>query len=234
MSSRHITMGAGLLPPQHPVERTEEVPTPRIGASRLVGALAVASPLLFAAYAAVDPATLPREPAAEFLGAIAESRGQFLTATVLQLLSMMTGLALALAVWAAFSRPGRVLPGLAGATLAVGYLGGTGFVGGKLLAADLVADGALRPGAEEYWTTVQSGPFFDVMSWPLLMAIVGTVLVTALLVRERAAVSWWPAPLFLVGFVLSSGELPDPFNALGVLVQLPAVIAIVRHLGRRA
>ena len=237
MSSRHITMGAGLVPPQHPVERTEPGAPggpARARALLLVGALAVASPLLFTAFAVLDPATLPREPAAEVLGGIAEDRGRYVAATVAQLLSMVTGLALAFSVWAAFSRPGRVLPGLAAASLAVGYLGGAGFVGAKLVAADLVADGRVRPGAEELWTTVQSGPLFDVVSWPLLMAILGTLLVTVLLVRERAAVSWWPAAAFLVGFVLTSGELPAPSVPIGGLVQAAAVVAVARHLRRRA
>lgn len=233
MTQRQISMGAGLLPPQHAVD----VPAPdhdvRRGLRRLLGAIAVSSPVLFATFVALDPGPLPREPASEFLGAIAAAPGQYVLATTVQLAAMVTGLAVAVAVGLAFRSSSRRLSAVAGALMAIGCLGGTGFVGAKLVAADLVADGQPRPGAEEAWTAVQSGPLFDVMSIPLLMAILGTVVVTIVLVRARRDISWWPAALYLVGFVMSSGEFPDLVTFLGALVQVPAVLVIARQLNRR-
>jgi hypothetical protein len=230
MTQRQIPMGAGLLPPHHTVTVPTATPAPRRGARRVLGALAVASPVLFAAFVAIDPGPLPREPAAEFLGAIAASPDRYVLATTFQVAAMATGLALAVAVGVAFRLSSRWLSGVAAALMATGCLGGAGFAGAKLVAADLVVGGEVRPGAEETWTAVQQGPLFDVMSWPLLMAIVGTVVVTAVLVRARAEVSWWPAVLYLAGFVLGSGEFPDLVTFLGPVVQIPAVVVIARRL----
>lgn len=232
MTQRQISMGAGLLPPQHPVEMASTAPVARLGARRLLGGIAVASPLLFTTFVALDPGPLPREPASEFLGAIAAAPQQYVLATVFQLAAMTTGLALAVAVGLAFRASSRVLSGVAAAVMAVGYVGGTGFVGAKLVAADLVVDGRPRPGAEEVWTAVQSGPLFDVMSWPLLMAILGAFLVTAVLVRARRDISWWPSAAYLGGFVMSSGEFPWPVTLLGAALQVPVVVVIARQLRR--
>lgn len=233
MTQRQISMGAGLLPPQRAVEVAEPRPDDvRRGLRRLLGALAVASPVLFATFVALDPSPLPREPAAEFLGAIADAPGQYVLATCFQIAAMATGLALAVALGLAFRRSSRRLSAVAAAMLALGCLGGAGFAGGKLAAADLVVDGELRPGAVEYWTAVQSGPLFDVMSWPLVMAILGTLLATAVLVRARREISWWPAAVYLAGFVMSSGEFPDAITFAGAVVQVPAVAMIARTLWR--
>lgn len=234
MTQRRIPMGAGLLPPQHAVEasRAAHEYEPRQDLRRLLGALAVGSPVLFGLFIAVDPGPLPRAPAAEFLGAIADAPGMYVAATCIQIASMICGLALAVTVGLAFRDSSRRLSAVAGATMAVGYLGGTGFAGAKLVAADLVVDGELRPDATEIWTAVQNGPFFQVMTVPLVMAVLGTLLVTIVLARARRTVSWWPAALMLLGSVMGSGEFPDIVTHLGPFVQVPAVAVMARQLVR--
>jgi hypothetical protein len=229
MTAQEITMGAGLLPPEHAVDAPAATPgTPATTRRRFLVAAAVASPALFALFVALDPAPLPRAAAEEFLPAIAENTDMFVASTSIQIAAMAAGIALAAMVAIAF---GKIAPRLSAATaalLTLGYLGGTGFAGAKLVAADLTLDGAVRPGAEEIWNAVRSGPLFDVLTIPLTMAILGTLLLTVLLVRTRNVVGWWPAVLILVGFVMGSGEFPDAVTFAGPLVQLPAFIAVAR------
>lgn len=238
--SKQITMGAGLVPPQRsfddeapPVPGTHPAAPGSSAVRRLLVAAGIASPVLFTAFVAVDPGPLPREPAADFLGAIAAHPGAYVAATTLQVAAMATGIALAVAF--AVGLGGR-FPKLAGATsvaLVLGCLGGTGFAGGKLVAADLVEDGRVRPGAEAVWSAVHGGPLFDVMSWPLVMAILGNLLLAVLLLRWRDVLGLWPAAVVLAGFVMSSGEFPDAVTLLGSAIQVPAVgYVLVKTLWR--
>lgn len=241
MTDQQITMGAGLTTPERaftPPAETDPAGTPgrpsgtaapTAGRLRhlLLAAAAASAPAFFAAYVAVDPAPLPREPAAEFLGAIAADPTAFVVSVVLQVAAMTTGIALAVHLAATLGRRAPLLAPLVGTLLTLGYVGGIGFAGAKTVAADLVADGAVRPGAVEVWSAVHTGPLFDVMSWPLLMAIPGNVLLAVLLVRCRGVVGLWPAPVVLAGFVLGSGEFPDAVTLLGWLVQVPAVLWVV-------
>jgi hypothetical protein len=230
MTSKQIPMGAGLLPPQHAVVVDERTTTPedhRTARALLAGA-AVFSPALFTACVALDPGTLPREEAATFLPPIAEHTTAYVASTVLQLGSMICGIALAVLVALAFGRRFPRMAGAAAALLTLGYAGGMGFVGAKLVAADLTVDGQVRPGAEEIWNAVRSGPLFDVISWPLVMAAPGMLLLAVLLLRSRAQVGRWPGVLVIAGFVASSGEFPDPVTIAGWAVLVPAIAALAR------
>ena len=99
----------------------------------------------------------------------------------------------------------------------------------QAVAADLVVDGAPRAGALEVWSAVHTGPLFEVMSWPLLMAIPGNLLLAVLLLRNRALVGTWPAACVLAGFVMGSGEFPDAVTLLGWAIQVPVVFHVVRR-----
>ena len=228
MSNKQITMGAGLLPPQHAVVTTAP-PARTTGRARvLLAAAAVLSPALFTVTVALDPAPLPREPAAEFLGAIADNTSTYVASTVFQMGSMFCGIAVAAMVALTFARHFPKLTGFASVLMALGYLGGMGFVGAKLVAADLTAGGEVRPGAEEIWTSVQSGPMFDILSWPLVMAVPGTVLLGVLLFRSRSVVGWWPSALIVLGFVASSGEFPDWVTLVGWVLEVPVMAVVAR------
>lgn len=234
--SQHITMGAGLTAPQHTFTDGEAdaesgattSPGPTV-ARRLLGAVAVAAPVLFTAFVATDPAPLPREPAADFLGAIAAHPTAFVVSASLQFAAMSAGVAFAAYIMVAFARRSPRLAPVVGVLLALGYLGGVGFSGAKMIAANLVVDGAPRPGALEVWSAVHTGPLFDVIAWPLMMAIPGNLLLAVLLLRSRSLVGVWPAVLVVVGFVLGSGEFPDALTALGWAIQVPVVLHVVRR-----
>jgi len=227
--TQQITMGAGLTAPEATFAAGEAaVISPSI-ARRLLGAAAVSAPALFAAYVATDPAPLPREPATDFLGAIAAHPNAFVVSTSLQFVAMVTGVALAAYVMVAFARRSPRLAPVVGVLLVLGYLGGAAFAGAKTVAADLVVDGAPRAGAVEVWSAVHVGPLFEVMSWPLLMAIPGNLLLAVLLLRNRAVVGAWPAAIVVAGFVMGSGEFPDAVTLLGWAIQVPAVLHVVRR-----
>lgn len=236
--TQQITMGAGLTAPEGTFvadagATSTSSSTGRAGAPsvarRLLGASAVAAPVLFTTYVATDPAPLPREPAADFIGAIAAHPTAFVVSTSFQFAAMAAGVALAAYVMVAFARSAPRLAPVVGVLLAVGYLGGAAFAGAKSVAADLVVDGAPRAGALEVWSAVHSGPLFEVMSWPLLMAIPGNLLLAVLLLRHRAVVGTWPAAIVLAGFVMGSGEFPDAVTLLGWAIQVPALLHVVRR-----
>lgn len=226
--TQHITMGAGLTAPEGTFATGGATDGPSV-ARRLLGATAVAAPALFTAYVATDPAPLPREPAADFLGAIAAHPTAFVVSTTFQFAAMATGVALAAYVMVAFARSAPRLAPVVGVLLGLGYLGGAAFAGAKTVAADLVVDGAPRAGALEVWSAVHTGPLFEVLSWPLLMAIPGNLLLAVLLLRHRAVVGTWPAALVAAGFVMGSGEFPDAVTLLGWAIQVPAVLHVVRR-----
>jgi hypothetical protein len=228
--TQQITMGAGLTAPEGTFAAGAGATTtnPTV-ARRLLAAAAAAAPLLFTAYVATDPAPLPREPAAEFLGAIAAHPTAFLVSTTLQFAAAATGVAFAAYVIVAFARSAPRLAPFVGVLLSLGYMGVAAFVGAKLVAVDLIVDGAPRAGSLDVWSAVHTGPFFDIVSWPLLMAIPGNLLLAVLLLRHRALVGIWPAAVVLVGFVMGSGEFPDVVTLLGWAIQVPAVLHVVRR-----
>lgn len=235
--TQQITMGAGLTAPQGTFAAGEgahaSASTARPGRPsaprRLLGATAVTAPVLFTAYVATDPAPLPREPAADFLGAIAAHPTAFVVSTSLQFAAAAAGVALAAYVIVTFARSAPRLAPVVGVLLALGYLGVASFVGAKLVAADLILDGAPRAGSLEVWSAVHTGPFFDIVSWPLAMAIPGNLLLAALLWRHRSIVGAWPAAVVVAGFVMGSGEFPDAVTILGWAILVPAVFHVVRR-----
>lgn len=234
--TQQITMGAGLTAPEGTFAAGAGATTSSTGragrpsvARRLLGAAAVAAPALFTAYVATDPAPLPREPAPDFIGAIAAHPTAFVVSTSLQFAAMATGVALAAYVMVVFARSAPRLAPVVGVLLGLGYLGGAAFAGAKTVAADLVVDGAPRAGAIEVWSAVHMGPLFEVLSWPLLMAIPGNLLLAVLLLRHRAVVGIWPAAVVVAGFVMGSGEFPDLVTLLGWAIQVPVVLHIVRR-----
>lgn len=233
-----ILLGAGQLSPEAPLAPAPVEPPPAgppadgrrpLHTRRaLLGAAAVVSPLLLAGAFALDPAGLPREDPAVFLGAIAASPDAYVAGTVLQLGAMVTSLAGAAVLALLFRHLAPRLSALTAVLLTLGAAGGIGFVGLKLAAIGLTADGALRPGAVDVWSSVQSGPAFTVLVGPLLCAALGLIATTVLLVRGRRLVGWWPAPVNLVGAVLGSGEFPDVLTVAGPVVQAVATVALVR------
>jgi hypothetical protein len=230
--TQQITMGAGLTAPEGTFAAGEDATsTPQVPtvARRLLAASAVAAPALFTTYVATDPAPLPREPAAEFIGAIAAHPTAFVVSTSFQFAAMAAGVALAAYVMVAFARTAPRLAPVVGVLLGLGYLGGAAFAGAKTVAADLVVGGAPRAGALEVWSAVHSGPLFEVLSWPLLMAIPGNLLLAVLLLRHRAVVGIWPAAVVVAGFVMGSGEFPDTVTLLGWAIQVPMVLHVVRR-----
>ena len=176
--TQHITMGAGLTAPEGTfatgADATGTSPSAAAGrptfARRLLGATAVAAPARFAAYVATDPAPLPREPAPDFIGAIAAHPTAFVVSTSLQFAAMATGVALAAYVMIAFARKAPRLAPVVGVLLGLGYLGGAAFAGAKTIAADLVVDGVGVGVGVDIWAARHSGPPFEVMSLPTGMA----------------------------------------------------------------
>ncbi|MCF6379360.1 hypothetical protein L2K70_17240 [Nocardioides KLBMP 9356] len=232
--TQQITMGAGLTAPEgtfaagEAASSTSPSQSPTL-ARRLLAASAVAAPALFTAYVATDPAPLPREPAVEFIGAIAAHPTAFIVSTSFQFAAMAAGVTLAAYVMVAFARTAPRLAPVVGVLLGLGYLGGAAFAGAKTVAADLVVNGAPRAGALEVWSAVHTGPLFEVLSWPLLMAIPGNLLLAVLLLRNRTVVGTWPAVVVVVGFVMGSGEFPDVVTLTGWAIQVPAVLHVVRR-----
>lgn len=232
MVTTQIPMDPGHRRPKRPVTTDATAPgaapqSPRT-ARVLLGAAAVLSPLLGTAFVATDPGTLPREPAAEFLPPIAERTTMHVVSTTFQLGAMISGVALAVLVALALGRRYPRMAGTAAVLLAVGHCGAVAFAAAKLVAVGLTADGQVRPGAEEIWDAVRTGPFFDVMGYPLIMVVPGMLLLSVLLFRARAAVGWWPGLLVLVGFVAGSGEFPLAVTVAGWAVLVPAVAALAR------
>ena len=234
--TQHITMGAGLTAPEGTFATDAAGTSDAAGrdggpsvARRVLAATAAAAPMFFTAYVAANPAPLPREPAADFLGAIAAHPTAFVVSTTLQLAAAATGLVFAAYVIVAFARSAPRLAPVVGVLLGVSYVAVAAFAGAKLVAASLIVDGAPRAGSLEVWSAVHTGPFFDVMDWPILMAIPANLLLAVLLFRCRAVVGIWPAAVVVVGFVMGSGEFPDAVTLAGWAIQVPAVLHVVRR-----
>jgi hypothetical protein len=224
-------LGAGLVAP----DRTTAAPAPtgdpgtdaRPHPRRhpLVGATLV-SPVALAVQYALSPAGLPRDEAVGFLAGVAEHPTRYTVALTAYLVAMATSIAVAATIALAGRRSAPWLSGAAAALLAIGSIGGGGFAGLRLVAAVVAENGG--PGAADLWTAVQEGTPFAVLTPFLLCAILGTLLATAALVRARRDVTGWAAPVFLAGFVLTSGEFPVAVSVLGGAVQLAALLPVAR------
>ncbi|MGY1609698.1 MULTISPECIES: hypothetical protein [unclassified Geodermatophilus] len=226
-------LGAGLVAPDRTTAvRGAQPAGPEAAAGRpharrrvLVGA-ALVSPVALAVQYALSPAGLPRDEAVGFLAGVAEHPTRYTVALSAYLVAMATSVAVAATIALAGRRSAPWLSGAAAALLALGAIGGGGFAGLRLMAAVVAESGG--PGAAGLWTAVQDGTPFAVLTPFLLCAILGTLVGTAALVRARRDVTVWAAPVFLAGFVLTSGEFPVAVSVLGGAVQLAALLPVAR------
>jgi hypothetical protein len=229
-----IHLGTGVLAPRPsttaPVEERPAVPIRR----RLLAYASVVSPLALATQYALDPTgMLPRDDAAGLLAAVAEQPGQYVAATVVYLVGMVTLVAWALTLFAALHDRSPRLTATAATMLTVAAVGGGGFAGLRLVAASFVQDGEVSPGAVDIWARVQDGPAFLVLGPMMLMAIAGSILAGLVMIRARSELTVFAGPLYLAGFVLGSGEFPVAVSILGGVLQAVAVLLVVRRVVRR-
>src|SRR6478735_2310173 len=228
-----IRMGAGVLDPKS----TPSAPVPARAVPlrrRLLAVAAVVSPLALAAQYALDPTgMLPRDDAAGLLAAIAEQPGEYVVATVVYLIGMVTLVAWALTLFAALHERMPRLAATIATMLTIAAVGGGGFAGLRLVACSFVEDGEVSEGAAEIWSRLQGGPAFMVLGPMMLLAVVGSLLAGIAMIRARSEVTVWAGPLYIAGFVLSSGEFPVPVSVLGGLLQALAVVQVARLAVRR-
>jgi hypothetical protein len=229
--SSSTQLGAGLVAP----DRTAAVPAPQGSPAaapgphprrRLLVGAALVSPVALAVQYALSPAGLPRDEAVAFLAGVGEHPTRYTVALVAYLVAMATGVAVAATLALAARRGSPWLSGAAAALLVVGSIGGGGFAGLRLVAAVAAESGG--PDAAGLWTAVQQGTPFLVLGPFVLCAVLGTLVATAALVRARRDVTVWAAPVFLAGFVLTSGEFPVVVSVLGGAVQLAALLPVAR------
>ena len=226
-----IRLGSGVLAPQPSVTTPVVETRPAVPARRrLLAYAAVVSPLALAAQYALDPTgMLPRDDAAGLLAAIAEEPGRYLASTVVYLIGMITLIAWALTLFAALRDHAPRLVATASTMLTLAVVGGAGFAGLRLASLSFVEDGEVTTGAVEIWERLQGGPLFIVLTPLLVMAILGTLLTGVAMIRARALLTVWAGPLYLVGFVLGSGEFPPAISVLGGVCQAVAVLPVVRR-----
>jgi hypothetical protein len=228
-SSTHL--GAGLVAPDRTAGAApaagDASSAPRTGRGRqlLVGA-ALLSPLALGVQYALSAPGLARSDAATWLGAIAEHPVRESIALAVYLVGMVAYVAVAAMLVAAGRRRAPVVSAAAATLLTIGAIGGAGFAGIRLVAVVLADSG--NPAAVPLWEAVQTGAPFDVLTWFLGMAIVGTLVAAAALVRARADVTVFAGPAYLVGFVLSSGEFPSWVSVVGAVVQFAALLPVAR------
>ena len=66
----------------------------------------------------------------------------------------------------------------------------------------------------------------------VLMAVLGTLVAGIAMFRARADVTVWAGPLYVVGFVLGSGEFPVAVSVVGGVLQVVAVLPVARFAVR--
>jgi hypothetical protein len=216
------------------VEPTAPTPPVAHDGVRGLAAAMVAGPLAMTAWFLVEPAVLPREEPAVFLGSVAAAPERYLLATA------FVALAGALAVPAALG-VGRLLrprmPRLAALLVVVMSLSGLGLwaqVGFRCFVVSMVRDGSVPASAVESFTAFQQNGLFDVLLLPALaLGALSTLAWVGALVRTRLAPLWVPAAL-LVGAVLASGEFPDAVTVGGAAVVAAGNVALARVLLRSA
>jgi hypothetical protein len=118
------------------------------------------------------------------------------------------------------------LSGIAATLLAIGSVGGGGFAGIRLVAIGLAERGGSS--SVEVWEAVQTGSPSAVLWSLVLMAILGTLVGAAAVVRVRKDIAVWAAPAMVIGFVLASGEFPVWVSVIGELVALAALVPVAR------
>jgi hypothetical protein len=191
----------------------------------LVGA-AFAGPVALAAQYALTANGLPRDEAGPWLAGLAEDPTRQVLSVIAYLVAMLGGVAGAAMLALAGRRGAPWLSGVAAAMLVAGAVGGAGFAGLRLVAVELAEQGG--PEAAEFWARVQTGSPFDVLSWLLIMAVLGTLVAAAAVFRARADIAVWSGPAMVAGFVLASGEFPVWVSVVGELVALAALVPVAR------
>ncbi|MGK5113909.1 MULTISPECIES: hypothetical protein [unclassified Geodermatophilus] len=222
-------LGTGLVAPQATAPATDSSAseaTPPHPRRRLLAGAALVAPVALAGQFLLSSAGLPRDEAATWLAGLAETSTRSTLSVVVYLLGMAAGLAVAASIALAGRARAPWLSGAAAALLALGAVGGGGFAGMRLIAIVLAERGG--PDAVATWTAVQDGAPFLVLGPLVLMAVLGTLVATAALVRARRDVTVWAGPAYLAGFVLSSGEFTAWVAVLGCAVQLGALLPVVR------
>lgn len=222
-----IRLGAGVLDPKPTPTAAPVLVVPL--RRRLLAAASVVSPLALSVQYALDPTgMLPRDDADALLTAVAEQPGQYVAATVVYLVAMVTMLAWALTLFAALRGRTPRLAATAATMLSVAAVGGGGFAGLRLVAASFVEDGEVAPGAAHIWSQLQEGPAFLVLGPMMLMAILGTLVTGVAMILGRREATVWAGPLYLAGFVLGSGEFPVAVSVVGGVLQAAAVLLVAR------
>ena len=225
-------LGSGVVAPDH-IDRpavltpAAEAPVPTVHARRraLVGA-AFLGPIALAAQYLLSTDGLPRDEAGPWLAGLAEDPTRQVLSVVAYLVAMLAGVAGAATLALAGRRRAPWLSGIAATLLVIGSVGGGGFAGIRLVAVELAERGGAS--SVEAWEAVQAGAPFAVLGSLVLMAVLGTLVSAAAVVRARADIAVWAAPAMVVGFVLASGELPVWVSVVGELVVLASLVPVAR------
>lgn len=235
-STTHL--GTGLLAPDAtspaptaspaaaPVTPAPVTPAPVHPRRRLLVGAAFAGPVALAVQALLSSSGLPRDDAGPWLAGLAEAPASQVASIVVYLVGMVATLAVAATVALAGRRRAPWLSGAAAALTAAGCIGGGGFAGMRLIAQVLAERGG--PESAEVWASVQDGAPFLVLGPLVGLAILGTLVTAAALVRARAEIAVWAAPAYLAGFVLASGEFPVAVTVLGEALVLAALVPVAR------
>ncbi len=217
--------GPAVAPPPA-TSATTEAAHPVHPRRRLLVGAALVGPVALAAQYVLTSNGLPRDEAGPWLAGLAEDPTRQVLSVIAYLVAMLGGVAGAAMLALAGRRGAPWLSGVAAAMLVAGAVGGAGFAGLRLVAVELAEQGG--PGAAEFWARVQTGSPFDVLSWLLIMAVLGTLVAAAAVFRARADIAVWAGPAMVAGFVLASGEFPVWVSVAGELVALAALVPVAR------
>jgi hypothetical protein len=223
-------LGTGVVAPS----QTADDPVPPAAAPgraadlrrRLLVGAAFAGPVGLAVQYALSTAGLPRDEAGPWLAGLAEDPSRQVLSVIAYLVAMVAGVAGAVVLAIAGRRSAPVLSGIAATMMVIGSIGGAGFAGMRLIAIELAERGGHS--SVQAWEAVQNGAPFAVLGSLVLMAVLGTFVAAAAIVRARRDIAVWAAPAMVVGFVLASGEFPVWVSVLGEVVALVALIPVAR------
>ena len=225
-------LGSGVVAPDH-IDGSA-VPAPAVAPTDsgvharrrvLVGA-AFLGPIALAAQYLLSTDGLPRDEAGPWLASLAEDPTRQVLSVIAYLVAMLAGVAGAATLALAGRRRAPWLSGVAATLLVIGSVGGGGFAGMRLVAVELAERGGSS--SVEAWEVVQAGAPFAVLGSLVLMAVLGTLLSAAAVVRARQDIAVWAAPAMVVGFVLASGEFPVWVSVVGELVVLASLVPVAR------
>lgn len=232
MDSTTTRLGSGVVAPDHidgPAVAAPAAETADSGVHArrrvLVGA-AFLGPIALAAQYLLTTEGLPRDEAGPWLAGLAEDPTRQVLSVIAYLVAMLAGVAGAAMLALAGRRRAPWLSGIAATLLVIGSVGGGGFAGIRLVAVELAEQGGAS--SVEAWEAVQEGAPFAVLGSLVLMAVLGTLISAAAVVRARADIAVWAAPAMVIGFVLASGEFPVWVSVVGELVVLASLVPVAR------